>query len=165
MCVTLDVITNVILLIDEPTPTSPSEFFMPTQILMPALSPTMEEGKLARWLVKEGEQIKSGKVIAEIETDKATMEVEAVDDGVVARLLVPQGTEKVRVNTPIAILLVDGEAAPAPAASPAASQSAPTGPKRGQRTPAAARGGNPSRRPPYRSAAKARFPPAPAPDR
>ena len=75
---------------------------MPTQILMPALSPTMEEGKLAKWLVKEGEHIKSGKVIAEIETDKATMEVEAVDEGVVARILIAEGTEKVKVNTPIA---------------------------------------------------------------
>jgi pyruvate dehydrogenase E2 component (dihydrolipoamide acetyltransferase) len=94
---------------------------------MPALSPTMEEGKLAKWLVKEGERIKSGKVIAEIETDKATMEVEAVDEGVLAKILVAEGTEKVLVNTPIAVLLMDGEtgipAAPpaAPPAKPAAS--------------------------------------------
>jgi pyruvate dehydrogenase E2 component (dihydrolipoamide acetyltransferase) len=87
------------------------DYPMPTQILMPALSPTMEEGKLARWLVKEGERIKSGKVIAEIETDKATMEVEAVDEGVMSRILVAEGTEKVKVNTPIAILLADGESA------------------------------------------------------
>ena len=96
---------------------------MPTQILMPALSPTMEEGKLAKWLVKEGEHIKSGKVIAEIETDKATMEVEAVDEGVVTKILVAEGTEKVKVNTPIAVLLMDGEGAapsnPQPAAAPA----------------------------------------------
>jgi pyruvate dehydrogenase E2 component (dihydrolipoamide acetyltransferase) len=92
---------------------------MPTQILMPALSPTMEEGKLARWLVKEGERIKSGKVIAEIETDKATMEVEAVDEGVMSRILVAEGTEKVKVNTPIAILLADGESAGAGQQAPA----------------------------------------------
>ena len=91
---------------------------MPTQILMPALSPTMEEGKLARWLVKEGDKIKSGKVIAEIETDKATMEVEAVDEGTVGRILVAAGTEKVRVNTPIALLLGDGESASALSSSP-----------------------------------------------
>ena len=91
---------------------------MPTQILMPALSPTMEEGKLARWLVKEGDVVKSGKVIAEIETDKATMEVEAVDEGTVGRLLVPEGTEKVRVNTPIALLLGEGESAAALSSSP-----------------------------------------------
>ncbi len=84
---------------------------MPTQILMPALSPTMEEGKLAKWLVKEGETVKPGKVIAEIETDKATMEVEAIDDGVVGQILIAAGTEGVKVNTPIAILLADGEKA------------------------------------------------------
>jgi pyruvate dehydrogenase E1 component beta subunit len=83
------------------------------QILMPALSPTMEEGKLAKWLVKVGDEVKSGDVIAEIETDKATMEVEAVDEGKVADLLVPEGTENVKVNTPIAVVLADGEAAPA----------------------------------------------------
>jgi pyruvate dehydrogenase E1 component beta subunit len=95
---------------------------MPTQILMPALSPTMEEGKLAKWLIKEGDTVKSGMVIAEIETDKATMEVEAVDEGQVARLLIPAGTEGVKVNTPIAIILGDGEAraaGPQPAAAPA----------------------------------------------
>jgi pyruvate dehydrogenase E2 component (dihydrolipoamide acetyltransferase) len=83
---------------------------MPIQILMPALSPTMEEGKLAKWLVKEGQQVKSGDIIAEIETDKATMEVEAVDEGKIGQILVPAGTEKVKVNTPIAVLLADGEA-------------------------------------------------------
>src|SRR5688572_31942645 len=82
---------------------------MPTEILMPALSPTMEEGKLAKWLVKEGQTIKPGDIIAEIETDKATMEVEAVDEGKVSKLLVAEGTEGVKVNTPIAVL--DGEAA------------------------------------------------------
>jgi len=82
---------------------------MPIDILMPALSPTMEEGKLSKWLKKEGEQVSAGDVIAEIETDKATMEVEAVDEGRIARLLVPEGTEGVKVNTPIAVLAGDGE--------------------------------------------------------
>ena len=82
---------------------------MPTPILMPALSPTMEEGKLAKWLVKEGDKVASGDVIAEIETDKATMEVEAVDEGTVARILVPAGTEGVKVNAQIAILIREGE--------------------------------------------------------
>jgi pyruvate dehydrogenase E1 component beta subunit len=83
---------------------------MATQILMPALSPTMEEGKLAKWLVKTGSQIKPGDIIAEIETDKATMEVEAVDEGTVSELLVEEGTDKVKVNTPIATVVADGEA-------------------------------------------------------
>ena len=78
---------------------------MPTPILMPALSPTMEEGKLAKWLVKEGQKVRAGDIIAEIETDKATMEVEAVDEGTVGRLQIEAGTDKVKVNTPIAILL------------------------------------------------------------
>jgi pyruvate dehydrogenase E1 component beta subunit len=93
---------------------------MPTEILMPALSPTMEEGKLAKWLVKEGQAIKPGDIIAEIETDKATMEVEAVDEGKVSKLLVPEGTEGVKVNTPIAMLDGDGASAPIPGASEAA---------------------------------------------
>jgi pyruvate dehydrogenase E2 component (dihydrolipoamide acetyltransferase) len=80
-----------------------------TNILMPALSPTMEEGKLSRWLVKEGDTVKSGDILAEIETDKATMEFEAVDEGRIGRILVPEGTEGVKVNAPIAELLVDGE--------------------------------------------------------
>jgi pyruvate dehydrogenase E2 component (dihydrolipoamide acetyltransferase) len=84
---------------------------MAIEILMPALSPTMEEGTLAKWLVKEGDAVSSGDLLAEIETDKATMEFEAVDDGIVGRLLVADGTEGVKVNTPIAILLVDGESA------------------------------------------------------
>ena len=82
---------------------------MPTNVLMPALSPTMEQGKLAKWLKKEGDTIKSGDVIAEIETDKATMEVEAVDEGTIGRLLIDEGTEGVAVNKPIAILLDEGE--------------------------------------------------------
>ncbi|WP_439814494.1 pyruvate dehydrogenase complex dihydrolipoamide acetyltransferase [Zavarzinia sp. CC-PAN008] len=95
---------------------------MTIQILMPALSPTMEEGKLAKWLVKVGDTVKSGDIIAEIETDKATMEFETIDEGVVAELLVAEGTEGVAVNTPIAVLREEGEAAgAAPAAKPAAS--------------------------------------------
>src|SRR4051812_2710492 len=91
---------------------------MPTEILMPALSPTMEEGKLAKWLVKEGQTIKAGDVIAEIETDKATMEVEASDEGRLGKILVAEGTEGVKVNTPIATLLGDGESTGADAAAP-----------------------------------------------
>jgi pyruvate dehydrogenase E1 component beta subunit len=82
---------------------------MPTPILMPALSPTMEEGTLAKWNIKEGDKVSSGDVIAEIETDKATMEVEAVDEGVVAKILIPAGSENVKVNTPIALLAGDGD--------------------------------------------------------
>ncbi len=82
---------------------------MPIPILMPALSPTMEQGKLAKWLVKEGDKVTSGEVIAEIETDKATMEVEAVDEGTVGKILVPEGTDGVAVNAPIALLLEEGE--------------------------------------------------------
>jgi pyruvate/2-oxoglutarate dehydrogenase complex dihydrolipoamide acyltransferase (E2) component len=89
-----------------------------TDVLMPALSPTMEEGTLAKWLVKVGDTVKSGDVIAEIETDKATMEVEAVDEGVIEALLVPEGTEAVKVNFPIARLA--GEGSPQPAGPPPA---------------------------------------------
>ena len=88
---------------------------MPIQVLMPALSPTMEKGNLAKWIKSEGDKIKAGDVIAEIETDKATMEVEAVDEGVIEELLVPEGTEEVKVNTPIARLSGEGESAPSPA--------------------------------------------------
>ncbi len=89
---------------------------MSTQILMPALSPTMTEGKLARWLKKVGEDVRAGDVIAEIETDKATMEVEAVDEGKLSQILIEEGTDGVAVNTPIAVLNGDGQAAaPAPA--------------------------------------------------
>ncbi|GCE79427.1 pyruvate dehydrogenase complex E1 component subunit beta [Komagataeibacter oboediens] len=99
---------------------------MATEILMPALSPTMKEGKVARWLRKPGEAIAAGDVIAEIETDKATMEVEAVDEGVMGRILIPEGTENVAVNTPIAILLADGEDADAqPAAAAPTADAAP----------------------------------------
>src|SRR6266700_2425652 len=86
---------------------------MPTQVLMPALSPTMEKGNLAKWLKKEGDAVKSGDVIAEIETDKATMEVEAVDEGTLGKILVPEGTNDVAVNTPIAMILGEGEDAAA----------------------------------------------------
>ncbi len=118
---------------------------MPTQILMPALSPTMEEGKLAKWLVAVGQTVKAGDIIAEIETDKATMEVEAVDEGVVGALLVEAGTEKVKVNTAIATLLADGETAdtaapktqPAPKAEPAASPAPPAKPAPAPRQPTA----------------------------
>ena len=82
---------------------------MPTEILMPALSPTMEEGKLVKWLVREGDTVRAGDVIAEIETDKATMEVEAAEDGKLGKILVAEGTEHVPVNQPIALLLADGE--------------------------------------------------------
>ena len=93
---------------------------MPTEILMPALSPTMEEGKLAKWLVEEGQTVKAGDIIAEIETDKATMEVEASDEGKVSKLLVAEGTEGVKVNTPIAVLDGEGGAAPPKTAAPPA---------------------------------------------
>ncbi len=99
---------------------------MSIQILMPALSPTMEEGKLAKWLVKEGDTVKSGDILAEIETDKATMEFEAVDEGVVSRILIPAGTEGVKVNTPIAVMAgEDGAVVPMPAARQAAVVAAP----------------------------------------
>src|SRR3954468_11556777 len=93
---------------------------MSINILMPALSPTMTEGKLAKWHVKVGDEVKSGQVVCEIETDKATMEVEAVDEGKVGQIVVPEGTEGVAVNAVIAVLLEEGEkAGAAPAAPPA----------------------------------------------
>ena len=82
---------------------------MPIEILMPALSPTMKEGNLAKWVKKEGDKIKAGEVIAEIETDKATMEVEAVDEGILGKILIAEGTENVAVNSCIALILEDGE--------------------------------------------------------
>ena len=90
---------------------------MALEILMPALSPTMEEGTLAKWLVAEGDRVQSGDLLAEIETDKATMEFEAVDEGVIGKLLVAEGTANVKVNSAIAILLEEGDAADASAAS------------------------------------------------
>src|SRR5581483_7036573 len=94
---------------------------MSTQILMPALSPTMTEGKLSRWLKHVGDEVRAGDVIAEIETDKATMEVEAVDEGKLARILIDEGTEGVAVNTPIAVLAPNGEdvSSPQPSSTPA----------------------------------------------
>ncbi len=104
---------------------------MPTEILMPALSPTMEEGTLAKWLVKEGDTVSSGDLLAEIETDKATMEFEAVDEGTIGKILIPEGSEGVKVNTAIAVLLEDGESADdistASAAAPAAAPAAAAG--------------------------------------
>jgi pyruvate dehydrogenase E1 component beta subunit len=124
---------------------------MPIQVLMPALSPTMEKGNLSKWLKKEGETIKSGDVIAEIETDKATMEVEATDEGTLGKILIPEGTADVAVNTPIATILADGESAsdlgkaPAPAkqeksaeaAAPAAEAKSAPAPKEQSAAPAA----------------------------
>jgi len=99
---------------------------MPTELKMPALSPTMEEGTLAKWLVKEGDEVKSGDILAEIETDKATMEFEAVDEGKIAKILVPEGTDGVKVGAPIAILAGEGEdiSAAAPKAEGAAGKGA-----------------------------------------
>ncbi|MBU2982663.1 pyruvate dehydrogenase complex dihydrolipoamide acetyltransferase [Lentibacter algarum] len=110
---------------------------MPIEILMPALSPTMEEGTLAKWIVKEGDTVQSGDILCEIETDKATMEFEAVDEGTIGKILIADGTEGVAVNTAIAVLLEDGEsaddigaasAAPAPSAPAEAAPAAPTAP-------------------------------------
>src|SRR5262245_4991526 len=101
---------------------------MPTPILMPALSPTMEKGKLAKWLKAEGDEVRSGDVIAEIETDKATMEVEAVDEGRLGKIMIPEGTDDVAVNTPIAMILAEGEDASAIAAPPSAAKPAPAKP-------------------------------------
>src|SRR5579883_681054 len=136
---------------------------MPINILMPALSPTMEKGNLAKWLKKEGDKVKSGDVIAEIETDKATMEVEAVDEGTIAKILVPEGTQDVPVNNVIAVLAGDGEdvkaaagsAASAPAPKPAAEAPAPK--------PAAAPAPAASPAPPPAPVAAAAPPPAAAP--
>ncbi|TIX43849.1 MAG: pyruvate dehydrogenase complex dihydrolipoamide acetyltransferase, partial [Mesorhizobium sp.] len=113
---------------------------MPIEILMPALSPTMEEGNVSKWLKKEGDKVAAGDAIAEIETDKATMEVEAVDEGTVAKLVVPAGTEGVKVNALIAVLAAEGEdaasaaksgdgAAPAKAEAPKADASKAETPK------------------------------------
>ncbi|KKC39317.1 branched-chain alpha-keto acid dehydrogenase subunit E2 [Devosia epidermidihirudinis] len=110
---------------------------MPIEITMPALSPTMEEGKLAKWHVKEGDTVSSGDVIAEIETDKATMEVEAVDEGKIGKIMVAEGTEGVKVNAVIAVLLQDGESADAVVAPKAAPAPAPEAPKAEAPAPAA----------------------------
>jgi pyruvate dehydrogenase E1 component beta subunit len=129
---------------------------MATEVLMPALSPTMTEGKIARWLKSEGDEVRSGDVLAEIETDKATMEVEAVDEGVLTKIVIPEGTDHVAVNTPIAVIAANGEAAavgdcPAPAPAPAPTPPSPP--------PAATNGGGLS---PAREIPQARSPqPAP----
>ena len=111
---------------------------MPVEILMPALSPTMEEGTLAKWLVKEGDAVSAGDLLAEIETDKATMEFEAVDEGVIGKLLVAEGTEGVKVNSPIALLLEDGESASDTKAAPKAESATADAPK-AEAAPAAAK--------------------------
>ena len=126
---------------------------MPIQVLMPALSPTMEKGNLSKWLKKEGEAIKSGDVIAEIETDKATMEVEATDEGTLGKILIPEGTADVPVNTPIATILADGESAadlgkaPAPAKQEKAAESAPPAEAKAE-APAAKSGGGEEKKAP-----------------
>jgi pyruvate dehydrogenase E1 component beta subunit len=98
---------------------------MPSQVLMPALSPTMTEGKIARWVKSEGDTVRAGDVLAEIETDKATMEVEAVDEGVLAKIVIPEGTDHVAVNTPIALITENGEDANAVAEKPQSARPAP----------------------------------------
>jgi len=111
---------------------------MSTEILMPALSPTMEEGKLSKWLVKEGDVVKSGTILAEIETDKATMEFEAVDEGKIGKLLVAEGSAGVKVNTPIAVLLEEGESADDIGAAPAPKAEAKAEAPKAEAAPAAA---------------------------
>src|SRR4029078_12992190 len=114
----------------EPTSLFSGHALMPIELKMPALSPTMEEGTLAKWLVKEGDKVASGDILAEIETDKATMEFEAVDEGTVAKILVPEGSEGVKVGAPIAILAGEGEdASKAASAAPKADTAAPAPPK------------------------------------
>ncbi|MGH6883749.1 MAG: biotin/lipoyl-containing protein, partial [Hypericibacter sp.] len=129
---------------------------MPTPILMPALSPTMTEGKLAKWLKKEGDTIKSGDVLAEIETDKATMEVEAVDEGTLGRIVVAAGTENIAVNAPIAYMLNEGESV---SALDAIGKAAPAAPAPASAVPAAAPVPAPA---PKLAAAPAPSAPAPA---
>src|SRR5690348_13762924 len=137
---------------------------MPIELKMPALSPTMEEGTLAKWLVKEGDKVASGDILAEIETDKATMEFEAVDEGTVAKILVPEGTDGVKVGAPIAILAGEGEdASKAASAAPKADTAAPPPPKpapepKADATPKSAPSPAPVETPPAPSAAA---PPSP----
>ncbi len=131
---------------------------MPTNILMPALSPTMEKGNLAKWLKKEGDKIKSGDVLAEIETDKATMEYEAVDEGTLAKIVVPEGTQDVAVNSVIAVMVAEGEdAKAASAAAPAAKAEAPKADAKPQAPAAKAEA------PKAATSAPQASPPAPAP--
>src|SRR5689334_25290677 len=98
---------------------------MPIELKMPALSPTMEEGTLAKWLVKEGDTVAAGDILAEIETDKATMEFEAVDEGTISKILVPEGTDEVKVGAVIALMAAEGEDASVPAPAPEAPAPAP----------------------------------------
>src|SRR5262245_60766013 len=144
---------------------------MPVNILMPALSPTMEKGNLAKWLKKEGDKVKPGDIIAEIETDKATMEYEAIDEGTLAKIVVPEGTQDVAVNQLIAVLAEEGEdvsaaAAGAKAAAPAPAKAASPVTPSPQPSPQAGRGSAPSPSPQIRSTAPAaeapRAPQAPA---
>ncbi len=132
---------------------------MPTNILMPALSPTMEEGTLARWLKKEGDAVKSGDILAEIETDKATMEFEAVDEGTLGRILIAEGSEGVKVNTPIAVLLAEGEDA---SAAPSVASGSDTSPASMARVDA---GGNPPAGAPDPSGAISDYSLGPVPER
>lgn len=134
---------------------------MPINITMPALSPTMEEGNLAKWLVKEGDKVKSGDVIAEIETDKATMEVEAVDEGTIAKIVVPAGTEAVKVNALIAIIAEEGEDVSAAAAG---AGSAPKAEAKAEAAPAAKTAEAPKAAAPVTDAAPAPSTPAPVAD-
>src|SRR5215831_16901291 len=136
---------------------------MATQILMPALSPTMTEGKVSRWLKHVGDEVRAGDVIAEIETDKATMEVEAVDEGKLAQILVDEGTEGVAVNTPIAVLALNGEDASATKAPPAPQRAAPAEHKVAAK--AEDGGAVAERAPPAQSRPAAEAAPAPAPEK
>src|SRR5436853_6700604 len=135
---------------------------MPINILMPALSPTMEKGNLAKWLKKEGEKVKPGDVIAEIETDKATMEVEAVDEGTLAKIVVPEGTADVPVNQLIALLAGEGEDAKAAAGAAASAAPAPK-PAEGPKTAAAAPPPAPQAKTEVPAPKPAAHPPTPAP--
>src|SRR5437868_14371899 len=125
---------------------------MPIELKMPALSPTMEEGTLAKWLVKEGDSVASGDILAEIETDKATMEFEAVDEGTIAKILVPEGTDEVKVGTVIALIAGEDEDAGAAAAAPSAASE-----------PIAKQGGEIGAGQPATEAKAAPPPPPPAP--
>src|SRR5580698_7337631 len=127
---------------------------MPINILMPALSPTMEKGNLAKWLKKEGDKVKAGDILAEIETDKATMEYEAVDEGVIAKILVPEGTADIAVNQPIAVLAAEGEDVKAAAAGAAAAPSSTSA----QTRPAGAPQGEVAKVPPQAPPSKSPHP-------
>jgi pyruvate dehydrogenase E2 component (dihydrolipoamide acetyltransferase) len=133
---------------------------MPIELKMPALSPTMEEGTLAKWLVKEGDKVESGDILAEIETDKATMEFEAVDEGTVAKILVPEGTDGVKVGAPIAILAGEGEDASAAANAAPRADTAPPSPPAPPKAPAAPKPDETPKAPPAPMAVET--PPAPA---